>query len=198
MKYKSILSSEESWAKSVVRSVIKPKQISVWEFLIPIIFIMNWMKDTQRREIFVENLMFTKKLAIEAAFDIVQHNKRKDEALGEIRGKTDRILQSEQVRGIYSENIQRRQLEEVDLLIDHYQRLLHAEGSDYESLVVNTYKDMRAYLSFLDTLKRVEKDVTLAAQETVGEKADKDMASRMKKASDSFRSAKAEKIFKQT
>lgn len=196
IKHRSILSSEEAWAKSVTFSVIKPRQISVWEFLIPIIFIMNWMKDTQRRDMFVQNLLFTKKLALEAAFDMVKNKKSRSESIELIRERTDSILKAEEVKGIYSETIRECQIKEIELLIDHYLKLLHADGTDYDSLVLDTYGKIDDYSAFLDELNTAEQEVTRAAQETVGEKADKRMASEMKRASDRIRSARAERIFK--
>jgi hypothetical protein len=196
IKHRSILTSEEAWAKSVTFSVIKPRQISVWEFLIPIIFIMNWMKDTQRRDMFIQNLLFTKKLALNAAFDMVKNNKKRDEVIESIRERTDSILKAEEVKEIYSETIRECQMKEIELLIDHYLKLLRSDGTDYESLVLSSYGRIDGYKSFLETIKAAEQDVTLAAQETVGEKADKKMASEMKIASDKIRSAKAERIFK--
>ena len=145
---------------------------------------------------FIQNLLFTKKLALEAAFDMVKNNKSRDDIIAVIRGKTDSILKAEEVKEIYSEKIREYQMKEIELLIDHYLKLLNAEGEDYESLVLSSYGRIDEYKSFLETLKAAEQDVTLAAQETVGEKADKIMANEMKMASDSIRSAKAERIFK--
>ena len=195
-KHRSILTSEESWAKSVTFSVIKPRQISVWEFLIPIIFIMTWMKNTQKRDMFIQNLLFTKKLALEAAFDMVKNNKKRDEVIKLIRERTDNILKADEVKEIYSETIRECQMKEIELLIDHYLKLLHSDGTDYESLVLSSYGRIDDYKSFLESLKAAEQDVTLAAQEMVGDKADKSMAIAMKIASDKIRSAKAERIFK--
>ena len=144
---------------------------------------------------FVQNLLFTKKLALEAAFDMVQNNKSMGDVITNIMKKTDTILESEEVRGIYAETIRQHQIKEIQLLIDHYQKLLCSEGIDYESLVLNTYGTIDNYVAFLDELNTAEQEVTHAAQETVGEKADKQMASEMKRASDRVRSATAERIF---
>ena len=63
-KYKTILSQERSWAISVARSGIKPRSLSVWEVLIPVLLVFLYAKSRTEREVMVQNLLFTKDQAL--------------------------------------------------------------------------------------------------------------------------------------
>jgi hypothetical protein len=193
-KYESILSNEQSLAKAVAVAVIKPNPITVWEVTIPLIFILNYLKFKRAREIFIQNLLFTKKLALEAALDMIKIDQPRNEVLSRIEDKTSSILASDKI-GIYSEDIRNRQMKEINLLIDHYCKLLEAEGKDYASLVISAYQTWKDYTTFLAQLKGAEKEVNLAARQTLGTQTAPEIVSMMEEATDRIRMAGAEKIF---
>ena len=66
-KYNIVLTRETNIARLIALKVIKPKPFTVWEVLIPILFIFGYMKSKEQREIFAQNLLFTKKLALSHA-----------------------------------------------------------------------------------------------------------------------------------
>lgn len=193
-KYKNILSREQSLAKAVAISVVKAKPISVWDVTIPIIFILSYMRLKSTREIFTQNFLFTKKLALEAALEMIKKGQPREEVMSRIEDKTSSLLTSVK-EGIYSEEIRQMQLKEIDLLIDHYCKLLKAEGKDCASLVINAYKSQKDYSTFLGQLKNAEKQVTHAARQTLGAQTDPDLVFRMEETTDRARMAEAEKIF---
>lgn len=194
-KYKFIHDRERSLANSMARSVIKPKPIGVWEFMIPFIFILIFMKNKQIKELLVQNFMFTKKLALDASFEMIQTGCNKEEEIAKIEKKTSDILASD-TQKIYSDEIRRKQIKEIDLLIDHYLKLLETEGEDYSSLVINAYQSHQSYMTFLEQLKSAEKEVSKAAQETLGDRADTATLTKIEKTTDRIRVAEIEKIFK--
>ncbi len=193
-KYESILSKERSMAKAVAIAVIKAKPFTVWEVTIPIIFILSYMRLKSTRDIFTRNFLFTKNSALEAALDMIKKGHTREEVMSRIEDKTTSILTSIK-EGVYSEEIRQSQLKEIDLLIDHYCKLLEAEGKDYTSLVINAYQRQKDYSAFLRQLKDAEKQVTHAARQTLGEKADPEIVFRMEEATDRVRTVEAEKIF---
>ena len=152
------------------------------------------MRAKESREIFTQNLLFTKKLALEAAFDMVKKEQSREAVMARVRSQTERLLSSVPA-GVYSDEIRREQIKEIDLLIDHYWRLIRAEGSDYAALVVNAYQTKEAYRAFHEKLRSAEINVTEAARRTLGVQADSDMAARIEAATDRLRLAEVEKIF---
>jgi hypothetical protein len=193
-KYDMIVSHETAFARSVALATIKPKPFSVWEVTIPIIFIFSYMKSKETREVFVQNVMFTKKMAIQAAFDILQKGQTRESVMERIRSKTREMIASVP-GGIYSAEIRREQLKEIDLLVDHYSRLLNSQGNDYDSLVLNAYQAPDRLADFFERLQQAEDSVGRAARSTLGGSADTPTLERMKAAMKKSRLKETEKIF---
>ena len=181
-------------AQGLAVSLIKPKPLTVWEIMIPVIFILNYVKIKHSREIFVQNQMFTKKMALDAALDMKKKDATKETVMTKIQSKTEELVSSVP-GGIYSYDIRQQQLAEVDLLIDHYSRLLNAQGKDYASLVTDVYQSATEYSAFLEALKAAEKDVMSAAHRTLGSQADTATAEKIEAMTDSMRAAEVNKIF---
>jgi hypothetical protein len=196
-KYDMILSQERAWARGVALAAMKPKPITVWEVMIPIFILFNYMRLKGAREVFAQNLLYTKKLALEAALAMVKNALSREDAMSPIKEETKDLVTSVK-DGIYSEEIRQKQLKEIHLLIDHYSRLLKAEGENYAALLANAYWSQKDYEAFLVRLKGAESEVNLAAVETLGSQADREMLSRIEKASDRIRLAGAQRIFKPT
>ena len=138
--------------------------------------------------------MFTKKLALEAAFNMIKRELNKEEAMTQIKDKTSQILASDK-KGIYSVKIRQKQMREIELLIDHYYRLLNAEGKDHPSMVKNAYGTRKDYTVFLKQLEQVEKEVNRAATQTLRMSSAPDIVSEMEEATERIRSAEVERIF---
>ncbi len=193
-KFDIILSREQALAKSVALTALTPKPLSVWEVLIPILFILHYMKSKQDRDIFSQNLLFTKKLALEAAFAMLKNGQSKEAAVAGVDSKTKGLVSSVP-DGLYSEEIRSEQMKEIDYLIDHYCKLLEADGDDYGALIVNAYHRHDNYLAYLQGLKTAEDRVTRAARQTLGSRTDTQTLSRIKAATHKARTTQAERIF---
>ena len=193
-KYDMILSHETAIARSVALATIKPRPFSVWEVLIPIIFIFGYMKSKETREVFAQNVLFTKKMALQAAFDMFKKADTREAGMERIRSKTRDMIDSIP-DGIYSDEIRQEQLKEMGLLVDHYCRLLESTGDDYDSLVFNAYQKPEQLVNFYERLQKAEEGVGRAARNTLGGKADTDTLARIKVALQKSRRKETEKIF---
>ena len=193
-KHKIISERERSMAQGVAVSLIRPKPLTVWEIMIPVIFILNYVKLKHSREIFVQNQMFTKKMALDAALDMLKKDASKERVMEQIQAKTEELVSSVP-GGIYSDDIRRQQLIEIDLLIDHYSRLLNAAGQDYAALVTHVYQTADSYSSFLEALGTAEKDVISAARRTLGSQTDMAAADKIESITENMRVAEVNKIF---
>ena len=193
-KYKIILEHERSMARAVAGSLIQPKPISVWEVMIPVIFILNFAKTKQSREVFIQNHLFTKNMALKAAFDMFKKELNKQAVMESIESQTQKTLSSVP-DSIYSDEIRREQLKEIELLVDHYGKLFKADGENYAALVVSAYQIRENYAAFFKQLKAAENDVMTAARRTLGDQADSRAAGRLEELTDRIRAAGVEKIF---
>lgn len=195
-KFKSIRAHEQAWAYYLVKSFRPQRPISVWEVLMPIFLIFNYARAKADRDTFVQNVLYTKELALKAARDMVIKGLTKDAAMAPIDEKTRALLESVP-EGIYSELIRQKQLLEMDLLIDHYCRLFQADGSDFDSLVLRAYTDRAEYAAFIDRLKAAEHDVNVASLQTVGPRGEPEFVSKLEDSTHTFRMATADRIFGQ-
>ena len=194
-KFNHIYNFERSIGNSVALRVIKGQPIGVWEFLIPVVFILHFMRNKQSREVFIQNYMFTKRHALDAAFKMLKRGFSKEDVLSGIEDKTRALLTAPETQGIYSETIRRQQMDEIELLFDHYLKLLSADGQDYAALVRSAYGSRQIYLKFHEQLTSAEKKVSDAARQTLGSKADVDALARIEKTTEDIRQARIEKIF---
>ena len=181
-------------AQGLAASLIRPKTLTVWEIMIPVIFILNFVKLKHSREIFIQNQIFTKKMALDASLDMKKKEMSKAAVMAQIQAKTKELLTSVP-GGIYSDDIRREQLKEIDLLIDHFSKLLNAEGQDYAALVTNAYPSATEYNSFFDQLKMAETGVMKAAQRTLGSQTDMATAGKIESITETMRAAEVNKIF---
>ena len=193
-KYQNILGRERSLARAVASAVLEIKPVSAWEILIPILFLLSFFQLKRRKETFTLNFLFTKKLALDAAFAMVEKGKSREEAREQIKEKTGSILAGDKAE-LYSNRIRQKQLKEMDLLIDHYLRLLNAEGKAYPSMVKNAYPSREEYMTFLGEVERAEREVYQAAHQTVKGSSAQEIASRMEEATRNFRRAELKKLY---
>ena len=194
-KFNLTYNYERSVGSAVALRVIKSKPIGVWEFLIPIVFILHFMRNKQSREIFIQNYMFTKRHALDAASRMLNKGLDKQEVMAGVSDETRALLTAPQTRGIYSDAIRQQQMREIELLVDHYAKLLGVEGEDYAALVRNAYGSRSGYIEFHQKLTAAEKNVADAARQTLGPKADIDALLRIERATQEIRQSRIETIF---
>ncbi len=193
-KYTLILEHERRLARAVAYAAIPPARLTVWDVMIPFVFITNHLKQKQRRQLFVRNFLFTKTLALDAARTIAHHNTPRNAALDQADTKTRDVLKQADQQ-IYSDTIRTKQMAEIKLLTDHYHGLLAAQGETYEALVVSAYPDKAAYLNFLKTLQTAETAVIQAAQQFLGHRSDTVMLQRIEHNSIRLRQRRVDRIF---
>ena len=194
-KFNHIYNFERSIGSSVALRIIKSPPIGVWEFLIPVVFILHFMRNKQSREVFIQNYMFTKRHALDAALKMLKKGLSRQDVLAGIEDKTRALLTAPETQGIYSDTIRQQQMNEIDLLFEHYLKLLGAEGQDYGAFVRSAYGSRQSYLKFHRQLTSAEKKVSDAARQTLGAKADVDALVRIEKTTEDVRQARIEKIF---
>lgn len=159
------------------------------------LLIFTYAKTKGEKEVIVQNLLFTKELALRAALGMTRNGQSRQEAMIPIEEKTRHLMETVK-GGIYSEEIRQKQLKEIHLLIDHYTKLLQAEGKDYDSLVLDAYMEPQAFLSFLARLREAEREVNLAALNTLGDRGSPEFVSMMEEVTQRVRSLVTQRIFK--
>jgi len=195
IKIKNIMAEEREVAKAVAAEVTGTYVVGVWDFMLPPLFAINLLKHQRSKEAFILNYLFTKKLALDAARNMLQYGLKKNDCLAQVEKQTSAILSSDR-KGVYSEKVRLKQLLEIGLLIDHYQKLLVSESKTYTDMVKAAYVKRDAFSAFLYRLSSAEKEVNRAALQIVGKNVEaKDFVARMEKAVAHVRDTDLDNIF---
>lgn len=146
-----------------------------------------------------KNLLFTKRMAFDAAKEI-QGGESQATQIRLIEIQTKRVLDRER-KGYYTEKVRRKQLQEIELLVHHYLRLLNSNGKTHEEMIRSTYEAKQKYLTFLKKLQKAEQEVIKAAITTMRKASKQDRFRWFRKLEDvvtRVRMKEMEKIFPET
>jgi len=160
-----VLDSEESFARAVALGVIVKRPLSAWHFLLPGMFLFDFLRRSSETRRYSDLFLFPRKLALNGALDIFNGEDRK-EILSQIENDMKHWLVS---LNLYSERLHRKHMDEIDLLVDHYSKLLHGEGNNYPALIKDAYQARESYEAYLHRLNTGEQEVDHAIAEIRGE-----------------------------
>lgn len=163
---REIWNYEASQAEQIARALLekgerKPlwKRVVVPSALADLIRVRGQIKTTR------QNLLFTKGLAFQAA-KAVEDGDEPSLTLGRVDATTREVLKSSSDE-LYTETIRRKQLKEVELLFDHYLKLIKSSATGYDAKIRDVYQSEEAYRGFVKRLEKRESDVIQAAITTV-------------------------------
>ena len=166
--YTAIKRHEIRQTRKIATALVELKKSKFnWRIIVIPFFLYDLILYYRRLHVLRKNLFFTKQLAIDASINILQGKNRAWE-IRQIEIKTRDILVKEK-KGIYTNKIRKKQLEEIDYLIDHYLNLFRANRPTYEEAVRERYPSKGRYLSFLNNLRKMEEEVIQAAITTMRE-----------------------------
>jgi len=157
-KHEIILQAEEALARYVSLGVIVTRPLSVWHYLIPFMFVLDFLKRTTTTRRYTELFMFPRKLAMDSALAHKEETDKDGLPLGWQSAVTEWLSSL----GLLSQDVFDTQIEVIRLLKKHYERLLQAEGQTYDDLIRNAYGSRYNYQLFLRELTMAEKEVDKA------------------------------------
>jgi hypothetical protein len=163
-KYNLILSAEEQFAREVTLGAIVARPPSAWFYLIPGMFIIDYLRRGSAIRKYTQHFMFPRNLAVDAARAIIQGE---DEASVRSRVEKDTGVWLSAL-SLYSEELLKAHLDLLDVLIEHYSALLKAEGDSYYLLVGAAYPNRENYQSFLEEITAAENAVDRQVIEQLG------------------------------
>ncbi len=159
---RAIWNHEVDQAKRVAQSLVDARGIAFgWRILLLPHFLIHYMTYKKNLILTRRNLLFTKRMAFDVAKKIEGGGSHATQfRLVEI--KTKKLLDKER-KGYYTEKLRRKQLQEIELLVDHYLHLLNSMEKRYAEMIRATYKSREKYVSFLNRLQKAEQEVIQAA-----------------------------------
>ena len=150
-----IRAAETQFAREVTIGVVYQQPPSAWYYLIPGMFIIDFLCRTTAISRYTKHFMFPRNLALDAARAL---------SSGEEKALIDRNLDGDikqwlQSLNLYSTGLARSQRAAVDLLTDHYTRLFNAQGATYYELIENAYPAQAAFENHLAALTDAENEI---------------------------------------
>ena len=195
--YRTIEKYEARQTDNIAKRLIDDQKIKFgWRTFVFPLFIYDYIRYRNRLRVLRKNLFFTKQLALGAAKNIRLGKDRAWETrLLEI--KTKDILDKEK-KGLYTEKIRNKQLNEIEMLVDHYIDLLGYNQSSYGDAINAKYSSKGSYLAFLNRLQKTEAEVIQAAITTMRKGSKKERRQwfeKVKQTTKKVRMQEAERIY---
>jgi hypothetical protein len=164
-KYSMILAAEEQFAREVTLGVIVSRPQTVWHYLIPGMFIFDFLRRGSAIRQYTRHFIYPRRLAIDAARSRLQEQDQSSER-SLIEEDVTRWLNA---LNLHSEALLGVQMKAIDLLTDHYLNLLQAEGNSYPALIENAYQNRENFEAFINQITTAEDEIDEAILEKVGE-----------------------------
>ena len=164
-KYDIILSDEKQFAREVTLGVIVQQPLRSWLYLIPGMFIVDFLRRTTAISRYTKYFMFPRRLAIDAAQGLLK-GYEKAAVNSRITVDIENWLNS---LNLYSPQLAGVQKRAVGLLTIHYRKLLNAEGNSQYELIQNAYTTREAYEAHVRELTLVEADIDRIIIEKMGQ-----------------------------
>jgi hypothetical protein len=159
-----VLEGEESFARAVALGVIVKRPLSAWHFLLPGMFLFDFLRRSSETKRYSELFLFPRKLAINGALNLLQGEERK-RVYSQIEAGIKQWLISLK---LYSERLLRAHMGMITLVVDHYIKLLRTEERSYHGLIQQAYSTREHYETFLTELSTAEREVDQAVAEFHG------------------------------
>ena len=154
-KPKMILIAEEKLAREVTLGVIVTRPLTVWHYIIPGMFIIDFLRRGSALKKYTENFLFPRKLAVDAAQALAQGEPEAD-VFEHIENDTRVWLNS---LDLYSTGLLQAQVGAIKLLADHYGMLLKEDGLSVYALMKAAYQNRENLQTFFEELTAAEAEV---------------------------------------
>jgi hypothetical protein len=163
---REIWNHEVSQADQIARALLeKADRKPLWKNIVAPSALAEQIRVRGKIKTTRQNLLFTKGLAFQAA-KAVEDGDDPSLTLGRVDATTREVLKSSSDE-LYTETIRRRQLKEVELLFDHYLKLIKSPATGYDAKIRDVYESKEKYRNFVKRLEKRESDVIQAAISTV-------------------------------
>ena len=194
---RAIWRHEVNETNQISRLLIQDQKVKLnWRVVLLPLFLMDIVHYRYRLWVLRKNILYTRKLAFEAAQNIIS-GQDQGWQVRRIEIKTREALDRDK-SGQYTEKVRRKQLSEIDLLITHYTDLINSGKLRYPQMIKAVYPARGKYLSFLNNLRKLEEEVIQASVSTTrkGTKKERRMwFDKVKSITRDVRVAEAERLY---
>ncbi len=192
-KYHILMQKEQKFSKSVAFESIDKPRASAWMIIAPL-YLIYWMYRAKKYrhsvDAFAQNFLISKKWALEGAYEMAANNISKKEMMRRFREQASQFGETEE--------LQEYQALEMDILLDHFYKLLTAKGETFAELLRSAYGSRKQFERFVEKLQDAERKIAQAALKNLDEldmESAQEVASNMEEATAKLRKKDAQEIF---
>ena len=153
-QFELILKSEMLFAREVALGLVVTRPLKSWTYLIPGMFIIDFLRRQKAIRQFSQEYMYPRKHALYCAKALMEGlSKEQMDARTETcvaQWPNPNLKNAEASRDL--------QLSVIELLIPHYQKLLAAEGGSFTELLASAYPNRSGLQQLMNRLNRLEMD----------------------------------------
>ena len=142
-------------AREVTLGVIVTRPLTVWHYIIPGMFIIDFLRRGSALRKYTEHFMFPRKLAIDAA-QALARGEGEAEVFSNIENRTATWLN---LLDLNTPGLLQTQLAVIKLLVKHYARLLKEDGYSFYALIKKAYENRVSFRGFIDELTAAEAEL---------------------------------------
>jgi hypothetical protein len=164
--YRMILLAEESFAQGVALGVWVQRPLTAWHYLLPGMFVWDILRRRMAVQQYSSLFLYPRKLALDAALGGTEGGDRERE--GVMSMAANRMQEWLTRKKVYSPRAMRGHMDQLAILLDHYIRLLQADGENYFALIRKTYGTRGNYEGYLAKLSAAEGEVDQGLAEIQG------------------------------
>ena len=154
-KYNIIVNAEEQFAREVTLGVIVTRPLTAWHYIIPGMFIIDFLRRGSAIRQYTKHFMVPRKVALNAAVGEMQGE---DEGSSGSKMHDDIRIWLESLN-LYSPDLVQAHVKLVEILTEHYLRLLNAEGDTFYLLIEHAYQSGDKFKQFIASITPAENEV---------------------------------------
>jgi hypothetical protein len=164
-KYQIIRSAEEQFAREVTLGVMIQRPLPALLYIIPGMFFIEYLRRGTAIRKYTKHFMFPRNLALLTAEAVLR-----GEDGQEINARVEMDIRNWLSElGLYSPELAEAQKKSVELIRDHYMKLLAAEGDSIHDLIKAAYPSKGDYVALLEVLSSAEKEIDGSIVGRIGE-----------------------------
>ena len=163
-KYDIIVNAEQQFAREVTLGVIVTRPLTMWHYIIPGFFIVDYLRRGSAIRQYTRHFMFPRQLAMDAAAAEIQGG-GKDARDSDLETEIKNWLQS---LGLYSPDLVKAHAVLVEILAAHYLKLLKTDGETMNQMIEQAYQDGENFKQFVRTVTDAENEVDRQVIEQLG------------------------------
>ena len=163
-KYDLITDAEQQFAREVTLGVIVTRPLTAWHYLIPGFFIIDFLRRGSAIRQYTQHFMFPRKLAINVAAAEQQAETGQSVSMD----SSDSVKSWLESLNLYSPELVQAHLVLIDILSEHYLKLLTTEGDTFNLLIERAYQTREHFEEFIETITAAENEVDRQVMDLLG------------------------------